>query len=89
MTGLAAAPMSATGQRQTHSFAAETAGKELRESQLFLDDTWIEETYRMASRADSLADRVRRLPALEQAAIDPASRPARRPKCGTLGLSFC
>ncbi len=32
---------------QARSFAADPAAKDLRKSQLFLDDTWIEETYRL------------------------------------------
>ncbi len=32
---------------QTRSFTANTENKDLKETQLFLDDTWIEETYRL------------------------------------------
>ena len=32
---------------QAHSFGADTARKDLHTSQLFLDDTWIAEAYRL------------------------------------------
>jgi hypothetical protein len=47
VSALAGWPPAADAQVQAHAFAADTAAKDLRQSQLFLDDTWIEETYRL------------------------------------------
>ena len=44
---LGASAVGAASQPQTRSFAANTENKDLRQPQLFLDDTWIEETYRL------------------------------------------
>jgi len=42
-----AAVLQAAPQTQGRTFAGDTEKKDLRQSQLFLDDTWIEETYRL------------------------------------------
>ncbi|HYM13734.1 MAG TPA: hypothetical protein VEU62_23545 [Bryobacterales bacterium] len=45
--GAAFLPAPARAAEQLHAFRAETSRLDLRLSQLFLDDTWIEETYRL------------------------------------------
>src|SRR5688572_23045390 len=50
LLGAAAAAVAsplAIGQTQARAYAADTASKDLRKSQLFLDDTWIQDTYRL------------------------------------------
>jgi hypothetical protein len=51
--GLAATALSYGASTQRHGYRTDTAGKDLHASQLFLDDTWIEETYRLERVWDS------------------------------------